>query len=97
MPISSSKGIHTNKAQLNRKGKEVKSITKHQEEILKDITKFIEENKATDVMLAGDLNENVSSKTIESFYTDSRLFDTHECINGDRSLRRDSTYEYRTK
>ena len=78
MLISSRKGIHANKAQLNRKRKEVKSITKHWEEILKDIAKFIEENKAMDVILAGDLNKNISSKTIKSFYIDSRLFDTHE-------------------
>ena len=54
MPGSSSKGIYTNHAQLNRKFHEVKTLAKHREELLKDIIKFINEQKATDLIITSD-------------------------------------------
>ena len=42
MPTLSSKGVHTNHAQLNRKTNRVKSLSTYRTEILKDLVDFIQ-------------------------------------------------------
>ena len=65
MPVTSSDGIHTNKAQLNQKNKYVKTTITHREEMLKDITRYVQSVQANDIIIAGNLNKNIGSKVIE--------------------------------
>ena len=81
IPTISSKGIHSNKAQINCKVKEVKSNTKLREEILNDLSVYIKSQKATDVILASNLNKSMCAKAVKRFYIENGLFDTHTYAN----------------
>ena len=71
--------------------------TKLREEILNNLSVCVKSQKATDVILTGDLNESVCAKAVERFHVENRLFDTHTYINEINDHKRDSTYEFGTK
>ena len=81
MQNASTKGIHTNREQLKRKGKEMKIAVRYREEILKDLSKFIHEQNDTDIVLVGDFNKSIISQRIEKFLVENSLFNIHEFIN----------------
>ena len=97
MPISSSKGIHTNRAQLNRKAKEVKAPLKHREEILREIIQRILDKKPIDVIIAGNQNKSIRANEIKSFFISIGVFDAHNFINSKEKIKCDTTCECGSK
>jgi len=95
MPDGSNQGNYMVKVQIDKVGKEVKTIKKHRAEILKDLTNYITNQKAEAVILAGNMIENVYSQEIEQFLIINRLMNVNEVMNGlIDSENRDSTYKY---
>ena len=63
---------------------------------MKDIRKFVNEQKATDMIITGSWNESISTKTMENFYIELEVFEVHQFINRDEE-KRDATYAYGIK
>ena len=78
---------------MNKKRKQIKTAASYRADILKDLTKFIIENKTIDIIIARDLNENISAKEIKIFCVENGIFDIHQ----NRSRKKDLTCKYGPK
>jgi len=93
MPNTSTSGIYTSRAQQNRVEKQIKTVAIHREELLKDLSKFIRKQSNCEIILARNFNESTTSKRIEQFLVENRLFDIYEFTNSEYSGRKDSIYK----
>ena len=61
---------------------EAKLPCEHRNEILKEIEECAKKNDdVNDVMIAGDLNENIASKQIQQFFNKIGVMDIHQWCN----------------
>ena len=77
IPEGTSKEILTVKAQLDKVSNFPKLAKVHWMQILKDLIKFIADQKATDMVIAEDVNESISSKEIKQFMINIGLIEVH--------------------
>lgn len=62
------------------------------------LSKFIEEQEnMNDIIIAGDLNKDISLKDIKRFFIEQGLFDIHNIVNETEDRQMDSTYKYGSK
>ena len=60
--------------------------------MLKDLINFMDQNKTKDIIVAGDFNQSLYSKDIESFLINNGLFEIHDLLNSNKTSRRDNIY-----
>ena len=66
LPEGSVQGIHTQRAQINRKEKKVKTSATHRAKILKHLTRYIKSQKnLDDIIIAADWNQSIDSQSIQ--------------------------------
>ena len=65
--------------------------------MLCDLTTFIEQQRANEVILAGDFNQDVFSDPIKIFLIQNKMFNIHETTNNISRHDIDSTYKYGSK
>ena len=58
---------------------------------------MILDKKPIDVIITCDWNKSIGVKEIESFFIQIGVFDTYNFINSKEEVKRDATYEYRSK
>ena len=89
--------VNSCKAQYERKCGKIKRAKEIRAEMLKELKQEIREMNATDVVVAGDFNEDVNAKNIQEFVVEMGLYEVfgevHEVDENDR----DGTFECGTK
>ena len=70
-----------------------KTAATHREELLKEFSDFIRKQSNCEIIIAGDFNESITSKRIEQFLVENRLFDIYEFINSEYAGRKNYTYK----
>ena len=59
------------------------SVTKHRQEIFKDIIKYVKSmDEPVDLIIRGDHNHEISSIEVQHFFTELQLQDVHQIFNG---------------
>jgi len=97
-PDGSAHGVYMVKNQMNLVDKKVKPIQTYRREYLKDITDYIANQKdINEILVAGDINQDVYSKEIESFLIANSLFNIHQFINETEQEDKTSAYLYGSK
>ena len=63
--------------------------------MLEELNNFIEQqNKIGDIIIAGDLNEDIESKNVKQFFIKRGLFNIHSIVNAEYNEARESIYLY---
>ena len=66
--------------------------------MLEGLNEFIKkQNDINNIIIAGDLNEDIESKEVKRFSIERGLFDIYGIINTDNNSKRESIYLYRSK
>ena len=75
MAESNVKGVNTSKAQHELATGKVKIAKKIREELIKELTNYVKNIKATDAITTGDFNEDYFLKNVQDFIIETGLFD----------------------
>ena len=79
---SSSNGNLCSLTQYNLLEGKVRSPAEYRKEIFKQIKEYLNENEdINDVLLAGDLNQNIASNKIQAFFQEIGVQDVHSMYN----------------
>ena len=90
--------LYTVKAQMDYRKSKVKPAKKYWEEIIEGLIEFIEQQEGiNNIIIAGDLNEDINSNRIRNLLIEKRLFDIYSIINNEDNSKRKSTYLYSSK
>ena len=100
IPESTKSGVLTSKAQYDRVSGEVKTTREYRTDMLNELTEEIGKLKAagvTGIILTGDMNQDITSTTMQRFIRENGFYELHEEVNETDSLVRDKTYKNGTK
>jgi len=101
IPITNNKasGICNSLTQYHLSDGKAKSSNEYRKEIFREIKHHINQNKnINDIIIAGDYNQDVTSKEVTKFFESIGVRDVHQCMNlvqKDEAL--DSTYKHGSK
>ena len=91
-------GICSSLMQYHLSDGSAKTSNDYRKEIFKEIKNHIKQhNDINDIIIAGDYNQDISSKEITKFYEDIRVRDIHQSMNMRYCKRSDSTYKHGSK
>ena len=93
IPSSSSNGNICSLTQYNLLNGEAKSTTSYRKEIFNEIKEYLESNDdIDDILIAGDLNQNIASSEIQTFFREIGVQDSHSIYNNIQLDQLDMTY-----
>ena len=93
IPASSAQGPRCSLTQYNVVEGKVKSATEYRKEIFKQIKQHVnKQHDIDDLIIAGDLNQNINANEIKKFFSDIGVEDVHSVINNIRKEEMDKTY-----
>ena len=91
-------GICSSLTQYHLRDGSAKTSNDYRKEIFKEIKHHIKQhNDINDIIIAGDYNQDISSKEITKFYEDIGVRDIHQSMNMRYCERSDSTYKHGSK
>ena len=71
-------GVYSSLVQYNLIDGKAKIATQYRAEVFKEIEEYIQRNQdITDVILVGDLNQNVASTAVQKFFSNIGIADIH--------------------
>lgn len=82
IPVKSTQGSWCSLTQYNVVEGNAKSSGEYRKEIFKEIKQYVNQKEdIDDIIIAGDLNQNVNANEIRQFFTDLGVDDVHSRIN----------------
>ena len=91
---STQEKILKSRVQYDQAGGE-KSAKEHRKDILKELTKEIQDLKkkgVEDILTTGDINEDIESDEIQQFIRENGLCELHQEVNSEEVAERDRTH-----
>ena len=93
LPSSSSNGPTCSLTQCNLVDGKAKTTTEHRKEIFYQIKMHLQGlDEVSDVIIAGDFNQNIASNEVQSFFRDIGAQDAHSIYNNVQLNQMDKTY-----
>ena len=100
IPESTQPGILKSRAQYDRVTGEVKTSKQYRDELLKELSdeiSLLREERIEGIIIAGDINQDITHIQIQKFMQENGLFEIHQELTNEEETTRDRTYKNRSK
>ena len=100
IPESTQPGILKSRAQYDRVNGEVKTSKQYRDELLKELTEeisLLKEEGIEGIIIAGDINQDITHIQIQKFMQENGLFKIHQELTNEEETTRDRTYKNGSK